>query len=136
MRWPWVSAARLDAERERRIAEVDALKASHAEAMEFARRENEWLRKNAEDLKDRIVRMDRFKAGMPEAPRGGVAKEKKPMPPKLANWIGQWGEPGSNMQKQMLREAFKRHSLNGESWDEIMKDVMQEEPYQGAVADG
>ena len=98
MIWPWTSRARL----------------------EDARRENEWLRERVAFLEDRLDRRERAKLGLPEEPRE-QREHIGQMPSELIDHIRRYGS--RELQKMQINEA-KRRRLRGESWEQIMSDVM------------
>ena len=97
-RWPWTSCARLD----------DAVG------------QIEWLRTENAKLADALVRMERVEHGMSETPRV-PRPEPAPMPRKLEIYLSGMATPSL---KKMARSEAIRRNRAGQSWDDIVADVV------------
>ena len=72
-------------------------------------------------LIDDLTRQRRVEAGMTETPRP-ERKPIEPMPYEFQQHIKGWG--GSGTQRMQRSQAYRRHQ-QGETWDEIMDDMMR-----------
>ena len=126
MRWPWVSAARLE-DAQNRLVEAGRVTESrlsdvHARLAD-ADREIEWLRGRVQDLEDKRERRDRVGMGMSEAPRAERVPL-EPMPPELREYIMGYADPHG--QRAQAAVAYRRHA-RGEPWNEIIADTIEPE---------
>ncbi|KKK96106.1 hypothetical protein LCGC14_2666110 [marine sediment metagenome] len=101
MSWPWVSRRAYDL----LLHNVERLETQNDKLIEAATRQR------------------RFEAGMTETPRP-ERKPLEPMPHELRQHIKGWG--GSGTQRMQHSQAYRRHH-QGESWVEIMADMMRED---------
>ena len=99
MTWPWVSRRAYDL----LIRDVERLSTQNGK------------------LIDDLTRQRRVEAGMTETPRQ-EGKPLEPMPYEFQQHIKGWG--GSGTQRMQRAQAYRRHH-QGESWDEIMDDMMR-----------
>ena len=101
MNWPWVARMAYDAV----ASERDHLRVDNAK------------------LTDALTRISRKEAGMSETPRE-LRAPMEPMPRELVEHIR--GYAGSNIQKAMRDQAYRRYAA-GAKWSDIMADVIAEE---------
>lgn len=128
MRWPWVSAARLDAERAYQEHRFALLQEQTEFRILAANASIDWLQRQNAQLTDQLVRIQRRQAGLHEVP-----KEPKPalepMPRALREYIA--GFANRSIQKAQRDAAYKRHS-QGEPWSSIAADLMEDDqPEEG-----
>ena len=93
-------------------------------AYDILLRDKERLEAQNDKLMDNLTRQRRYEAGMAETPR----PERKPaesMPHALRQYIGRWPPKTRKLQ---MNPAYRRYrSGQGESWPEIMADMMRED---------
>jgi iron-sulfur cluster repair protein YtfE (RIC family) len=99
MKWPWVSRL----------------------AYEILRDERDRLREQNDGLMEHLKRVDRVEHGMTELPRE-PKRVLEPMPQELVEFINEHASP--HIRREMRNQAFKRYHSKGESWAQIMRDVM------------
>ena len=85
------------------------------------------LEAQVDKLIDDMTRQRRVEVGMPEVPRP-ERKKLEPMPWELTQHIKGW--LGAQTQKLQRNQALKRHA-QGESWADIMADLMREHDDEG-----
>ena len=108
MKWPLVSRLGYDmaiAERDRLLEEAKA------------------LHERISNLVDHTTRMDRIDRGIGETPRE-PREEIGHMPKALLEHCNSWANP--KVRKELRDQAYRRR-VKGESWPEIMLDVMGDE---------
>ena len=93
-------------------------------AYDILLRDKERLEAQNDKLMDNLTRQRRYEAGMAETPRP-ERKPAEPMPDELRQYIGGWP---SKTRKLQMNSAYRRYrSGQGESWPDIMADMMRED---------
>ncbi len=87
----------------------------------------ERLETQNDKLVEDSTRQRRFEAGMTETPRP-ERKPTEPMPYELTQHIKGWG--GADTQRMQRNQAYRRHH-QGETWDDIMTDLMHKDEDEG-----
>jgi len=124
MNWPWVSRLAYELvlrECERLQVELGTTVAKLA--YDTALDERDRLREKNDELTGHLTRMDRIDRGLGENPKPPRAPI-EPMPKDLLEYCNSYAS--RSLAKNMRDVAYRRHA-RGESWQDIMLDVMREE---------